>query len=255
MGELLGLMGELLGLPVQASAHAGEIDRLIEELHWLMGTIFVGWGAFFLYTLVRFRQSRNPKGDYVGVKSHTAAYVVIAVAVLEAVTLIGFAIPAWANRVNEFPPGGESTVVRVVAKQYEWHIHYPGPDGLFGRSAIDLITPTNAIGLDRSDPSAVDDLVTINQLNLPVDTPALVHLSTQDVIHSFGISSMRVKQDAIPGQEIPVWFEPTMTGDFEINCSELCGLGHYRMRGFVKIQTQTEFQAWFQEEMAFQGAN
>ena len=101
----------------------------------------------------------------------------------------------------------------------------------------------------------IRDSYTINQLNLPVDTPVLVHLSTQDVIHSFGISSMRVKQDAIPGQEIPVWFEPTMTGDFEINCSQLCGLGHYRMRGFVKIQTQTEFQAWFQEEMAFQGAN
>ena len=126
---------------------------------------------------------------------------------------------------------------------------------MFGRTTNDLISPTNAIGLDRSDPSAVDDLYTINQLNLPVDTPVLVHLSTQDVIHSFGISSMRVKQDAIPGQEIPVWFEPTMTGDFEINCSQLCGLGHYRMRGFVKVQTQTEFQAWFQEEMAFQGAN
>jgi cytochrome c oxidase subunit 2 len=145
--------------------------------------------------------------------------------------------------------------VRVVAKQFEWHIQYPGPDGMFGRTTLDLITPTNAIGLDRSDPVAVDDLVTINQLNLPVDTPVLVHLSTQDVIHSFGISSMRVKQDAIPGQEIPVWFVPTTTGNFEINCSQLCGLGHYRMRGFVTIQTEAEFQAWFQEEMAFQGAN
>ena len=248
-------MGELLGLPVQASAHAVEVDQLIVVVHWIMAILFVGWGAFFLYTLFRFRQSRNAKGDYVGVKSHTSSYLEIAVAVVEAVLLIGFAIPAWATRVNEFPSEGESTVVRVVAKQFEWHIQYPGPDGMFGRTTLDLITPTNAIGLDRSDPMAVDDLVTINQLNLPVDKPALVHLSTQDVIHSFGISSMRGKQDAIPGQEIPVWFIPTQTGDFEINCSQLCGLGHYRMRGFVTIQTEGEFRDWFQEEMAFQGAN
>tara|TARA_B100000745_G_scaffold292000_1_gene232448 strand:- start:73 stop:819 length:747 start_codon:yes stop_codon:yes gene_type:complete len=248
-------MQELLGLPPQASAHAADVDHLIVLVHWIMAILFVGWGAFFLYTLVRFRQSRNAKADYVGVKSHNSSYLEIAVAVIEAVLLIGFAIPAWATRVGDPPADRPPTLVRVVAKQFEWHIQYPGADGMFGRTTNDLISPTNAIGLDRSDPSAVDDLYTINQLNLPVDTPVLVHLSTQDVIHSFGISSMRVKQDAIPGQEIPVWFEPTMTGDFEINCSQLCGLGHYRMRGFVKIQTQTEFQAWFQEEMAFQGAN
>jgi len=248
-------MQELLGLPPQASAHAADVDQLIVLVHWIMAILFVGWGAFFLYTLVRFRQSRNAKADYVGVKSHNSSYLEIAVAVIEAVLLIGFAIPAWATRVGDPPADRPPTLVRVVAKQFEWHIQYPGADGMFGRTTNDLISPTNAIGLDRSDPSAVDDLYTINQLNLPVDTPVLVHLSTQDVIHSFGISSMRVKQDAIPGQEIPVWFEPTMTGDFEINCSQLCGLGHYRMRGFVKIQTQTEFQAWFQEEMAFQGAN
>ena len=248
-------MQELLGLPPQASSHAADVDQLIVLVHWIMAILFVGWGAFFLYTLVRFRQSRNAKADYVGVKSHNSSYLEIAVAVIEAVLLIGFAIPAWATRVGDPPADRPPTVVRVVVKQFEWHIQYPGADGMFGRTTNDLISPTNAIGLDRSDPSAVDDLYTINQLNLPVDTPVLVHLSTQDVIHSFGISSMRVKQDAIPGQEIPVWFEPTMTGDFEINCSQLCGLGHYRMRGFVKIQTQTEFQAWFQEEMAFQGAN
>ena len=248
-------MQELLGLPPQASAHAADVDHLIVLVHWIMAILFVGSGAFFLYTLVRFRQSRNAKADYVGVKSHNSSYLEIAVAVIEAVLLIGFAIPAWATRVGDPPADRPPTLVRVVAKQFEWHIQYPGADGMFGRTTNDLISPTNAIGLDRSDPLAVDDLYTINQLNLPVDTPVLVHLSTQDVIHSFGISSMRVKQDAIPGQEIPVWFEPTMTGDFEINCSQLCGLGHYRRRGFVKIQTQTEFQAWFQEEMAFQGAN
>jgi len=248
-------MWELLGLPPQASAHAADVDQLIVLLHWVMAILFVGWGAFFLYTLVRFRQSANPKADYAGVKSHNSSYLDVVLALVEAVLLIGFAIPAWATRVDQLPAEGEATVVHVVAKQFEWHIHYPGPDGMFGRTAIELITPTNAIGLDRSDPAAADDLATINQFNMPVDKPVIVHLSTQDVIHSFAIAELRVKQDVIPGQEIPVWFVPTLTGNFEINCSQLCGLGHYRMRGFVSIQTESEFQDWFAEEIAFQSGN
>ena len=241
-------MQELLGLPLQASAHAAQIDEMIILLHWLMAFLFVGWGAFFIYTLFRFRQSRNPKADYAGVKSHTSSYVEITVAVVETVLLIGFAVPAWALRVNAFPAEEESTVVHVIGKQFEWHIHYPGADGRFGRRSIDLITPTNTIGLDRSDPNGADDIATINQLNLPVDKPVIVYLSTMDVIHSFGLASMRVKQDIIPGMEIPAWWVPTVTGEYEINCSQLCGLGHYRMRGFMTIMTATEFQSWLDEE-------
>ena len=248
-------MQEFLGLPPQASAHAPAVDQLIVYIHWLMLILYVGWGLFFLYTLFRFRASKNPTADYTGVKSHTSSYLEVSVAIVEAVLLIGFAIPAWATRVNEFPAETDSTIVHVIAKQFEWHIHYPGPDGMFGRKDISLITPTNAIGLDRSDPYAVDDIATINQLNQPVDKPVIVRLTTQDVIHSFAISTLRVKQDAIPGMEIPVWFVPTVAGDYEINCSQLCGLGHYRMRGFVKIQTEEEFEAFLAEEAAFQGAD
>ena len=248
-------MQELLGLPPQASAHAADVDQLIVLVHWIMAILFVGWGAFFLYTLVRFRQSRNAKADYEGVKSHNSSYLEIAVAVIEAVLLIGFAIPAWATRVGDPPTDRPPTLVRVVAKQFDWHIHYPGADVIFGRTTNDLISPTNAIGLDRSDPSAVDDLYTINQLNLPVDTPVLVHLSTQDVIHSFGITSMRVKQDAIPGMEIPVWWEPTVEGAFEVNCSQLCGLGHYRMRGFLTVTNQADYQSFLDEQAALLTGN
>ena len=248
-------MQELLGLPPQASEHAAEIDQMIVLLHWLMAILFVFWGIFFIYTLIRFRQSRNPKADYVGVTSHRSSYLEIAVAVIEAVILIGFAIPAWAVRVSDFPAEEDATVVHVIGRQFEWHVVHPGADGRFGRRSADLITPTNNIGLDRSDPDGADDIYTINQLNLPVDKPVLVYLSTLDVIHSFGLSSMRVKQDAIPGMEIPVWWVPTVTGEYEINCSQLCGLGHYRMRGFMNIQTEAEFQSWLDEEAALLGAN
>ncbi len=129
-------MQELLGLPPQASSHAADIDQVIVVLHWLMAFLFVGWGIFFVYTLIRFRQSKNPKADYVGVTSHTSSYVEIAVAVIEAVILIGFAIPAWAVRVTDFPAEEDATVVHVIGRQFEWHVVHPGADGRFAVTVV-----------------------------------------------------------------------------------------------------------------------
>lgn len=243
-------MLELLGLPEQASAHAAEIDRMIVLVHWLMAVLFVGWGTFFIYTLIRFRASRHPRADYGGVKSHFSTYVEVGVALVEAILLVGFAIPAWANRVDDIPNESDAIVVRVVAEQFAWNAHYPGADGVFGRTDIKLVAADNPIGLDRTDGAAKDDITTINQLNLPVNRPILIHLTSKDVIHSFSLNQMRVKQDAIPGVSFPVWFTPTKTGDWEINCSQLCGLGHYRMRGFYSIKTQQDYDAWLKEEAA-----
>ena len=243
-------MREFLQLPVAGSAHAAQIDQMTIIVHWLMAILFVGWGAFFLFTLVRFRQSANPRADYTGVKSHLSKYLEIGIAVIEGVLLIAFAIPAWASRVDAFPAESASTVVRVVAEQFAWNVHYPGADGQFGRTDIKLVAADNPLGLDRSDPAAKDDITTINQLNLPVNKPVIIHLSSKDMIHSFSLLQMRVKQDAVPGLSIPVWFTPTQTGDWEINCSQLCGLGHYRMRGFYSIKTQADYDAWLKEETA-----
>ena len=241
-------MLELLGLPLQGSAHAAEIDQMIVLIHWLMLVLFVGWGAFFIVTLVRFRKSANPAASHEGIKAGWSKWVEAAVVLVEAAILLVFAIPAWNARVDAFPPESESVVVRVVAEQFAWNVHYPGPDNKFGRTDLRLVSSENPLGLDRSDPDAKDDLTTINQLNLPVDTPAIVHISSKDVIHSFALPQMRVKQDAIPGIVHNVWFTPTSTGAWEIPCSQLCGLGHYRMRGFYTIQTKAEFDAWKLEE-------
>ena len=241
-------MLEFLGLPPAASAHAGEIDQINVLVHWLMAVLFVGWGVYFLYALVRFRAGANPKANYHGVKGTWSKYAEAGVLVAEIVLLIFFSMPAYADRVEAFPPEHESTVVRVVAEQFAWNMHYPGPDGRFGRREINRITPENPLGLDRSDPDAMDDIATINQLNIPVDRPVLLHLATKDVIHSFGLFEMRVKQDAVPGMDIPVWFIPNRVGEYEIACSQLCGLGHFRMRGFVNVQTEADFTNWLAEE-------
>jgi cytochrome c oxidase subunit 2 len=241
-------MVELLGMPVAASTHAAEIDNMTAIVHWLMMVLFVGWGAFFVFVLFRFRRGANPRADYTGAKGKFAKGVEIGVVVAEMVLLIFYAIPAWATRVREFPAESEAVIVRVVAEQFAWNVVYPGPDRMFGRTDINRVASDNPIGLDRSDPAAKDDIVSPNQLVLPVDRPALVHLSSKDVIHSFGLFEMRVKQDAIPGLDIPVWFIPNRVGEYEIACSQLCGLGHYRMRGFLNIRTQAEYQSFLDEE-------
>lgn len=245
-------MGQFLGLPLDASANGVEIDYIIVVVHWLMLVLLVGWGTYFVYCLIRFRKSKNPVASYSGVKSHVSNYLEVGVAVIEGILLVGLAFPVWATFKNEFPPESRSLTVNVVAEQFAWNIHYPGPDGIFGKRDASLISQDNPLGLDRSDPNAMDDIFTINQLNLPVGKPVIVHLTSKDVIHSFGIPLMRVKQDAIPGVSIPLWFTPTQTGNFEIACSQLCGLGHYRMRGFVTVQTEEEYEAWVNEEEANQ---
>jgi cytochrome c oxidase subunit 2 len=241
-------MLNLLGLPPQASTHAADIDHMIVLVHWLMAVLFIGWGAFFLFVLVRFRKGANPVASYTGAKGKLAKGLEVGVAIIEAVLLAFYAIPAWATRVQAFPSESEAVVVRVTAEQFAWNIHYPGPDGKFGLRDIKLISSDNPIGLDRRDPDAKDDLVTPNQLHLPVNRPVLVHLTSKDVIHSFGLFEMRVKQDAIPGMEIPVWFVPNRIGEYEIACSQLCGIGHFRMRGFVSVQSDADFRNWLAEE-------
>ena len=243
-------MREFLEMPVAASAHAGQIDQMTVLTHWLMAILFVGWGAFFVFTLIRFRSSANPKADYAGAKSHFASYIEWAVAAVELVLIVVFAIPAWAARVDAFPQETGATVVRVVAEQFAWNVHYPGADGQFGRARPDLMSADNPLGIDRTDPASKDDITTINQLNFPIGKPVIVHLSSKDVIHSFSLIQMRVKQDTIPGESIPLWFIPTLAGDWEINCSQLCGLGHYRMRGFYSSKTQEAYDAWMKEQVA-----
>ena len=253
-------MLNFLGMPAAASAHAGEIDQMIVLVHWLMFVLFAGWGAFFVFVLVRFRKSANPKADYNGAKGKFAKSIEVAVAMIEVLLLVFYAIPAWAKRVTNFPSGSDAVIVRVVGEQFAWNVHYPGPDGKFGRTDIKLMSADNPLGLDRKDPDAKDDITTINQLNVPVGHPVLVHLSSKDVIHSFGLYEMRIKQDAVPGLEMPVWFVPTVTTadmrvklknptfDYEITCSQLCGLGHYRMRGFINVMSEAEYTKWLSDQ-------
>jgi cytochrome c oxidase subunit 2 len=163
-----------------------------------------------------------------------------------------FSIPAWSARVDNVPDESQATVVRVVAEQFAWNVHYPGADGKFGRTDLALVGPDNPLGLDDQDDAGLDDIIT-DRLNVPVGKPVLVMLSSKDVVHSFGLPQMRVKQDAVPGIQQPVWFTPIRAGQWDIACSQLCGLGHYRMKGIYEVMTQEKYDAWLADEAALLG--
>jgi cytochrome c oxidase subunit 2 len=120
-----------LGMPVAASAHAGEIDQMMSLVHWLMLVLFVGWGAFFVFVLVRFRKGANPTASYVGAKGKLAKSTEVAVALIEVLLLVFYAMRAWAKRVTNFPRGSDAVIVRVVGEQFAWNVQYPGKDGKF----------------------------------------------------------------------------------------------------------------------------
>lgn len=233
-------------LPPDFSTHGDKIDGLIFWMHIVMLLLFVGWGIFFVYCLLRFNRHANPKASYENIKGTFSKYVEIAVIAVELILLGFISFPVWAayRKSPDELQLKNPVIIRVVAQQFAWNIHYPGPDNTFGRTDISLITDNNALGLDDSDPAAADDIVDINNMRIPTGRPVVVHLRSKDVIHSFFIPVLRVKQDTIPGMDIPIHFEAKETGESDIACAQLCGNGHGRMRGAVKILTPEDYQAW-----------
>ena len=239
----------VLCLPKLASANGRSVDELMVYLHWLMLALFIGWILYFGYVLWRFQAARNAKASYEGSKSKVPSYVEFAIVGVEAFLLVGIAIPIWAKNVENFPKPEDATVIQISAQQYSWNVRYPGPDGKFGRQEMKLVTSSNIFGVDPSDPDGKDDVQTINEIHMPVGKPALIYLTSKDVIHSFKLVAMRITQDAIPGLRIPFTFTPTATGRYQVECAQLCGSGHAAMSGgFVIVESKEDFEKWIKSK-------
>ncbi len=233
-------------LPQGASEHAAGFDAVVAAAHTDALIVFVSWLVLFAIILVRFRARR---GHAPGAPAGAWPLVAIAAVVLGDVWLLaGSALPTWWRRAAAAPHG--AVEVRVVGEQFAWNVHYPGLDGRFGRTDRSLITAADPLGIDRTDPAAADDFVLINLLVLPAGRPVVVHLAAKDVIHSFTLAEMRVKQDITPGLPTTTWFTPTTVGTWEIGCSQLCGLGHYRMRGVFEVRPPADWDAFVRDEVA-----
>lgn len=255
-------MSELM--PMMASEHARDVDQFILILHVLVVAAFVLWASWFVICLFRFRGARNPRADYRGLRSYFPHAFVLSMAIAEAILLIGWSIPFWEYDVNAMAHADEedAVVIRVIAQQFQWNVHYPGLDGEFGRTDVALVDEQlNSVGIDRDDPAAKDDFTRLNELHLPVGKRVVIYLTTKDMIHSFFLPEFRVKQDAIPDMRIPITFVPTMTTeefrertgdadrDFQIACAQLCGIEHFQMIGRVIVETEEEYNAWVEERV------
>jgi len=232
--------------PALASEHGGSIDSLFMAVLVVTGIAFVLVQGALGFFVARYGENGNERASYWHDNPKAEAILLITTAVILTV-LVFMGQRVWASIYFADEPAN-ATVIQVTGEQFVWNFHYAGADGQFGRTDTKLITSTNAVGLDRSDPVAKDDVLSIGIMHVPVGKPVRVQLRSKDVIHSFFLPNFRLKQDAVPGMAIQVWFTPTKPGQYEIACAELCGLAHYRMKAALTVdESQEKFNQWLEE--------
>lgn len=236
-------------VPAPAAAEAAVMDGVLTAIHAHILFIAIGWGALFLFVLWRFRRGAHRAARPNGPGIVWPAIAIGAVVAGDVLILATNALPAWNARLAGPPAALQTLQVRVIAEQFAWNVHYPGPDGVFGPTTPEAISDSNPIGLVRSG-AGLDDIGLLNVLTVPMGRAVVIELSSRDVVHSFTLPEMRVKQDATPGMLTRAWFTPTRPGRWEIACSQLCGLGHYRMKGILTVLPDDEWTAWQAAEVA-----
>jgi cytochrome c oxidase subunit 2 len=223
-------------LPVDGALHGVALDRhLLLNLWIMLGLVVVAHGVLLVGML--WRRGRAHRGG-------TLEYVVLAGLT---VLFFGLGIRAqqlWAaQRYTGADPAAMQ--VEVTGMQFAWYFRYPGVDGWFGETKLGLASAAegNPLGLDPADRYGKDDVVT-SQLVLPVGREVDLTLHAQDVIHGFSVPQMRLKQNAVPGQTVHLHFTPEQVGEYAILCTQVCGLGHYRMSATLRVVTEGEFEGW-----------
>ena len=218
--------GVRIWLPESVTTTAPEIDRLFYLILAITGVVFVLVESTLVVFLFKYRRQPGRRAAYL----HGNTLVEIVWTAIPAAILVLLAFRSqrvWAL-VRGIPPRPQ-VEVEITAEQFAWNIRYAGPDGAL---------------------NSADDITTLNQLHLPVGQTVLVHLKSKDVIHSFFVPQFRMKQDAVPGLITRLWISATKTGHYEIACAELCGLGHYRMRGYLVLEPADAFQRWLAQQRA-----
>ena len=214
-------------LPENVSTYGSEIDWLFRLIYYITTIACILVLAGILYLLVRYRAVKGGHARYN--HGNTTLEIIWTIVPALVFIMLGFMSRSVWSDVRQTLPETDIRV-RITGSQFNWMVVYPGLDGQFGTA---------------------DDFSQENLLHVPVDHPVRVTLMSKDVIHSFFLPNVRLKQDAVPGREITVWFQATKAGQYEIPCAELCGFGHSNMKGYMKVHPLEEFQAWAKEKNAF----
>jgi len=217
-------------LPENVSTFGGEIDWLFHLIYAITAItgilVFVAMIAF----LVMYRDRPGRRARYThGNTTLEIVWTVVPALILVVLTFLS--VPAWSKIKMTQPP--TDVVIQVTAKQFNWQVAYPGPDGKFGTE---------------------DDKRFLDEMHVPMNKPIRVILKSQDVIHSFFVPSFRIKQDAVPGREIAAWFDATKPGKYEWPCAELCGFGHSGMKGWIYVHTPEDYAKWAAENLKAESA-
>jgi cytochrome c oxidase subunit 2 len=219
------------------SSFGREIDSLFMIILWITGIVFIGTQVVLVWAAYRFADQKDAEGRPIrpaqyfhGSQRLEVIWTIIPAAILVFIAL--YQMGTWANIKFRSAAPRVATLAEITGRQFQWVMRYPGPDGKL---------------------NSPDDLVLVNDLHFVKDQTALINLKSSDVIHSFFLPQLRIKQDAVPGLTIPVWFDSDTAGKYELVCAELCGWGHYKMRGNVTVhETEEEFQKWLKEKLAEQ---
>ncbi len=213
-----------------ASTFAGDIDFVFSLIFWLVGFWLLVSEILFFWLIARFRKKDGQKGQYITgeLKSEKRFITIPHLLVLVCdVFIIFFAVRVWYDVKQSLPTVPDQQTVRIVAQQWAWTFVHPGPDGK-------LDTP--------------DDITKVNELHVEVDKLYHFQLTSKDVLHSFSVPVFRLKQDAIPGRVITGWFQPSRTGEHDVQCAEICGIGHGLMPARIHIETPEQHASWMAEQ-------
>ena len=220
-----------------SSTFGREIDSLYLIILWITGIVFIATQVVLVWAMHRFADERDAQGrplrkaDYFhGSQRLEVIWTIIPAAILVFIAL--YQMGTWAEIKFRSSAPKVRPLAEITARQFQWVMHYPGPDGQLNTR---------------------DDLVMVDDLHFVRNKTALIYLKSSDVLHSFFLPQLRIKQDAVPGLTIPVWFDADRAGEYELACAELCGWGHYKMRGRVTVhETDEEFQKWIDDRLAEQ---
>jgi cytochrome c oxidase subunit 2 len=251
LGLAIPFVTEWWWMPETITAHGRAVDSQFHLTLIGTGIIFIAAQAALGYAVLRFGRKRKEPADYVhGSDRWEVLWTAATTVVFVGLTLMGYSVWAEARFLPPTdPPGGDVVVVEVTGQQFVWNTRYPGRDGKFGPLDIKLIDDAagNPLGVDRNSPDGKDDIM-VPRMAVPVNREIEVLLRTKDVIHDFFVPELRIKLDTVPGLVGKLRFKPEKVGTYEIACSELCGLGHYKMRSFLDVMEAADYQKWLEEQ-------
>lgn len=224
------------------------IDTTISITFWVTGFVFVALSLFMAWAVIRYRHRPGSHAQYQPENKKLEWWLLVLTAVGVA-AMLAPGLVVWSQVVN-VPQ--EAQVVEAVAQQWHWSYRLPGKDGKLGTTHARYVTDANPFGMNPADATGRDDiLLTTQELRVPLGKPLKLLLRSKDVLHNFAIAEMRVKMDMVPGMVTYTWFTPIRTGSFDLLCEELCGVGHFAMRGRVVVDEPAAYAAWLEKQPTY----